>query len=126
MASFLSTYGKGIYTGAVVGLGATSPKYVGWGTGSGQTVASTNLATPAAPTATTGVTGAISQVTVTTTNDTVQVTATITAGGALSITEAGTFDSATLAAHLMSYSDFAVITLANADSISFTSKTTLT
>jgi hypothetical protein len=126
MASFLSTYGKGIYTAAVVALAATSPKYMGWGTGSGQSVASTNLATPAAPTATTANTGSISQATVTVTNDTVQVTCTITAGGALAITEAGTFDSATMAAHLCSYADFSVINLANLDSIAFTSKTTLT
>lgn len=126
MANFLSTFGKGVWTGLVVAGGANFPKNVGWGTGSGQTVASTNLATPAAPTATTAQAGTITQATVTVTNDTVQVTNTVTAGGTLAITEAGTFDNTTMAAHLCQYGDFSVINLLNGDSIAFTFKTTLT
>lgn len=126
MASFLCTHGKGIWTAAVAALGATAPKYVGWGTGSGQTVASTNLATPAAPTTVTAETGTITQETVTVAGDTVQVVCTVTAGGALAITEAGTFDSATMAGALATYGDFGVVNLANLDSIAFTIKTTLT
>jgi hypothetical protein len=126
MANFLSTVGKGVWTAAVVALAGTSPKNIGWGTGSGQTVASTNLATPAAPTATTGVAGSISAVTVTVTNDTVQVTGTVTAGGTLAITEAGTFSNATLAGALCQYGDYTVINLASGDSIAYTFRTTLT
>jgi hypothetical protein len=126
MANFLSTVGKGVWTAAVVNLAGTSPKNCGWGTGSGQTVASTNLATPAAPTATTAQAGTITQQTTSVTNDTVQVTNTITAGGALAITEAGTFSNATMAGALNQYGDFTVINLANGDSIALTFKTQLT
>jgi hypothetical protein len=126
MANFLSTVGKGVWTAAVVGLAGTSPKNVGWGTGSGQTVASTNLATPAAPTATTATAGTISAVTTTVTNDTVQVTCTLTAGGTLAITEAGTFSNATMAGALCQYGDYSVINLSSGDSIAYTFKTALT
>lgn len=126
MANLLSNHGKAAWTGLVAGGGATAPKYDAWGTGSGQTAASTNLATAAAPTTTTAQTGTISQVTTTNTNDTVQVTNTITAGGALAITEAGTFDSATMAGNLCQYGDFSVMNLANGDSIAFTFKNQLT
>jgi hypothetical protein len=54
------------------------------------------------------------------------VTNTITAGGALAITEAGTFSSTTMAANLAQYGDFSVINLANGDSIAFTFKCALT
>jgi hypothetical protein len=126
MGNFLSSFGKGVWTAAVFNLGATSPKNVGWGTGSGQTVASTNLATAAAPTATTAQAGTITQQTTSVTNDTVQVTNTVTAGGALAITEAGTFSNATMAGALCQYGDFTVINLANGDSIAFTFKCQLT
>jgi hypothetical protein len=97
-------------------------KYVGWGTGTGQTAASTNLATPAAPTATTAVTGTMSNVTTTQTNDTVQVDGTVTAGGALAITEAGVFKSATMAGNMCAYSSFSAMNMGNGDSIAFTFK----
>lgn len=126
MANFLSTVGKGVWTAAVVALGGTNPKNMGWGTGSGQTVASTNLATPAAPTTTTATAGTISAVTTSVTNDTVQVLCTLTAGGALAITEAGTFSSTTMAGALNQYGDFTVVNLANGDSIAFTAKVQLT
>lgn len=125
MANFLSSFGKGVWTSGVINM-TNPPKNVGWGTGSGQTVSSTNLATAAAPTTTTAQAGTITQATTTVTNDTVQVTNTITAGGTLAITEAGTFDSTTMAAHLCQYGDFTVINLSNGDSIAFTCKVQLT
>lgn len=125
MANFLSTHGKGVWTNGVVNM-TNPPKNCAWGTSSGQTVSSTNLATAAAPTTTTAQAGTITQQTTTVTNDTVQVTNTITAGGTLAITEGGTFDSTTMAGNLCQYGDFTVINLSNGDSIAFTFQTQLT
>jgi hypothetical protein len=125
MANFVTNAGKGIYTAAVVAL-AAPPKFAAWGTGSGQTAASTALAAIAAPTVTTAVTGTISAVTTTTTNDTVQVLATITFGSTLAITEAMTTTNATVASGTMTqYGDFTAINGISGDSIDFTFKTVL-
>lgn len=102
-------------------------KYVGWGTGSGQGVTSTDLATAANESR---VDGTSSQQTTTTTSDTYRVTATITAGGARAITEVGVFDAAgsgnpPSGGNLVIYGDFTVINLASGDSIAFTINTVL-
>lgn len=120
MADLNTNFGLANSAAAVVAQ--NTAKNVGWGTGTGQTASSTNLATPAAPTTTTAQAGTISQVTTTVTNDTVQVAGTITAGGSLAITEAGVFDSTTMAAHLVQYSSFSAINLVSGDSIAFTFK----
>lgn len=118
MAAQIQNTGFANFAAAVVAY-ASVPKFIGWGTGTGAAVSATDLVTPAAPTSTTRVTGSPSTTTTTLTNDTVTVTGTVTAGGALSITEAGLFTAAT-GTNLQVYASFGVITLANGDSISFT------
>ena len=124
-ADLLTNGGKAVTTYLVVN-GSTSgvnapPKYVMWGTGSGQTATSTALAAAAAPTTATAVTGTITQETTTVTNDTVRAVGTVTAGGSLAITEAATTTNATIASGAMfQYGDFSVINVGNGDSIAFT------
>ena len=123
MPDLITNLGKGIWTGAVAAL-AAAPKFGMWGTGSGQTAASTALAAAAAPTTTTAVTGTISQQTTTTTNDTLQVLATITAGSTLAITEFATTTNATISSGSMTqYGSFTAINVVSGDSINFTAKT---
>lgn len=101
---------------------ATRAKYIGWGTGSGQGVTSTDLATAANESRTDGTS---SQQTTNTTSDTFRVTGTITAGGTRAITEVATFDAAgsgnpPSGGNMAVYGDFTVINLASGDSIAFT------
>lgn len=101
---------------------ASRALYIGWGTGSGQGVTATDLATAASESR---VTGTSSQQTTTTTSDTYQVTGTITATGTRAITEVGVFDAAGTGnppsgGNLDIYGDFTVINLASGDSIAFT------
>lgn len=97
-------------------------RHIGWGTGSGQTATSTDLATAAAEARTAGTT---SQQTTNTSNDTYRITGTITATGARAITEVGVFDGAgsgspPSGANLGIYGDHSVINLASGDSIQYT------
>jgi hypothetical protein len=97
-------------------------RYIGWGTGSGQTATSTDLATAANESRTTGTTA---QATTNTTNDTYQITGTITATGTRAITEVGVFDAAgsgnpPSGGNLGVYGDFSAINLSSGDSIAFT------
>lgn len=106
---------------------ASRAKYVGWGTGSGQDVTATNLATAASESR---VDGTSSVQTTTTTGDTYRVTATLTAGGTRAITEVGVFDAAgsgnpPSGGNLGIYGDFSVINLESGDSIAFTINTVL-
>lgn len=101
---------------------ASRARYLGWGTGSGQTATSTDLATAANESR---VEGTTSQQTTNTSNDTYRITGTITAGGARAITEVGVFDGAgsgnpPSGANLSVYGDFSVINLASGDSIALT------
>lgn len=120
MSSFMTDNGLAETTAALVTQNAM--KYIGWGTGSGQTVSSNDLATPANESRTTGT---ASQQTTTTTNDTYRVVGTITAGGSRAITEVGVFDAAGTGnppsgGNMDIYGDFSVINLATGDSIAFT------
>jgi hypothetical protein len=120
MASLVVNTGLAHTTAAI--LSTNTAKYVGWGTGTGQGVASTDLATAANESRTSGTN---SVQTTTTTGDTYRVVATITAGGARAITEAGVFDAAGAGnppsgGNLIVYGDFSVINLASGDSIQFT------
>ena len=92
------------------------PKFVAWGTGSTQTVASNALAVESAEARTDGTS---STQTTDTTGDTYRVVGTITATAARAITEAGLFDASTVG-NMFVYSDFIVINLATNDSITFT------
>ncbi len=104
---------------------ASRPLYLGWGTGSGQTATSTDLATAANESRATGTS---SQQTTTVTNDTYRVTGTLTAGVSRAITELGIFDAAgsgnpPSGGNMDLYGDFSVINRATNDSIAFTFNT---
>ena len=120
MATLLVNAGKAIVTNRIKGSG-TEPLNAAWGTGAGTTAAAdTTLFTEATPRAA----GTSSQVTTSVTNDTYQVVATITAAGALAITNAGLFDVITASSgNLFVKGDFTVINLSTGDSIQFTFKT---
>lgn len=127
MASFVTNLGL---ANAVAAWHAytTRCKFLQWGTGTGQAVTSTDLASK------TGTTeartdGTSSQVTVTTTGDTFQVTGTITALGTPAITELALFDTVgsgtpPSTGNMGVYADFAAVNLAVGDSITFTVKVT--
>jgi hypothetical protein len=96
-ANIFTRKGREIVSGLVKSGTASEPKVIAWGTGGAGgpfTSANTDVALFAeAPENRTS--GTSSQATVTTTNDTYQVTGTITATGARAITEVGLFDSTT-------------------------------
>jgi hypothetical protein len=118
MATLLVNTGKAIVTNYLNGGGATQPKYVAWGTGAGTTAATdTTLFTETG----TRVSGTTTQQTTSTTNDTFQVVGTLTAGGSLTITNAGTFD-ASSSGNLFVKGDFTGVPLNTGDSIQFTVK----
>ena len=120
MATLLVNAGKAIVTNRIKGAG-TEPLNAAWGTGAGTTAATdTTLFTEATPRAA----GTSTQQTTSVTNDTYQVVATITAAGALAITNAGLFDVITASSgNMFVKGDFSVINLATGDSIQFTFKT---
>ena len=101
--------------------------YLQWGTGSG--AAATANAVTTTTTTEARVAATVTQATVTVSNDTLQLTGTLTAAGTRSITEIGVFDTAGAGSpptggNMDLYSDFGVVTLATGDSIAFTIKVT--
>lgn len=121
MATLLVNTGKAIVTNRVKNgvTGATEPSFVAWGTGAGTAgLTDTTLFTETG----TRATGTSTQVTTTTTSDTYQVVGTMTAGGALTITNAGLFDASTVG-NLFVKGDFTGLALNSGDSIQFTFKT---
>ena len=103
--------------------------YLQWGTGSAA-AATANVVTTTSTTEA-RVAASASQVTTTVTNDTMQLTGTITAAGSRAITEIGAFDAAgsgspPTGGNMDLYSDFSVINLSSGDSIAFTIKVTYT
>ena len=108
---------------------ASKPVYIQWGTGSAA-AASANVVTTTSTTEA-RTTGTSSRVTTTQTNDTWQVTGTVTAAGTRAITEVGLFDAAGTGSpptggNMCVYGDFSVINLASSDSIAFTIKVAFT
>ena len=108
---------------------ASLPKYIQWGTGTGA-AASANVVTTTSTTEA-RTTGTASQQTTTATNDTYQVTGTITAAGSRAITEVGLFDAAgsgspPTGGNMNVYADFSAINLSSGDSIAFTIKVVFT
>lgn len=104
---------------------AAASWWLQWGTGSGA-AASANVVTTTTTTES-RVSATTSQVTTTVTNDTLQLTGTITAAGTRAITEVGAFDAAgsgspPTGGNMDFYADFTVINLASSDSIAFTVK----
>ena len=117
MATLLVNTGRAIISNRIKGSG-TEPSYVAAGTGAGTTGATdTTLFTETG----TRTAGTSTQQTTTTTNDTYQVIGTITASGALTVTNAGLFDAST-SGNLFIKSYFTVVVLASGDSIQFTIK----
>jgi ribosomal protein S5 len=116
VADIFTTAGKGFTTLTLIG---TTAKYVGWGTGAGTAaVADTTLSTEAAEARTVGVQ---TQQTTTVTNDTYQVTGTITSASTQTLTNAGVLTAAA-AGTLALHSDFTGVPLVSGDSIAFTFK----
>lgn len=120
IANVLTKAGVAIIANRLIQAG-TAPKYIGWGVGIYPAdMNDTALESEAAPTTAGGRTvGTESRVTVTNTNDTYQVTGTVTAAGTLSITEAGLLDAVT-AGNLLIRSVFVAIGVDSGDSIAFT------
>src|SRR5262245_28493216 len=80
---------------------ASRPQYLQFGTGSGQTAASTDLAAPAQS----RILGTTSQTTLNVAGDTLRITGTILATASASITELGVFD-ASSGGNMDVYGDF--------------------
>lgn len=119
MASLVTNTGIKEFVDALVA--DNTVKWVGWGTGTGAGVASTDLTTASAETRTNGTPAAA---TTNTTDDTYRITGTITSLSTQTITEVGVF-SASTGAVLRIYGDFTGIGLNNGDSIAFTIDTVL-
>lgn len=117
MASFVTNNGLANITAAWHNY-ASRARYLEWGEGSGQDAADNDIA-DSGDANESRTEGATSQQTTNTTNDTYQVTGTITAAGNRAITEVGVFDAATNG-NMGIYGDFSVINLAASDSITFT------
>lgn len=127
MATVVTNVGKANITAGIKRTG-TEPTYVGWGTGAGTAAATdTVLFTEdsAGSPAYARIAGTSSQVTTTTTNDTYQLVATLTANAAKTITNAGCFDALTVG-NLFVHGDFAGVALNANDSIQFTIQVQLT
>lgn len=123
MASFVTNVGLANITAAWHAY-ASRARYLQWGVGSGQSATSTALASTSGTTES-RVEGTTSQQTTNTTDDTYQVTGTITAAGSRVITEVGVFDAAgsgspPTGGNMGIYGDFSTINLAAGDSITFT------
>ncbi len=122
LAATITAVGDGVIANRVNG-GGTVPNYIAWGTGTQSTPkTSTTLAAETTTTNDPGyarVAGTTSLTTTTYTNDTFQSVGTLTAGAALTITEAGLFDAVTVG-NLFLYGSFTGIALNTNDSIQFT------
>ena len=129
MANVLVNTARSIVTSRLSG-GGTEPKQIGWGTGAGtagatDTTLFSEKALDLSSTTGTRVAATSSQVTVTTTNDTYQLAATLTATGAGTVTNVGAFDNSTIGSgNLYAKADFTGVALASGDSIAFTLKIT--
>jgi hypothetical protein len=121
MTARVQNNGLANITAALVTAGVM--KFLQWGTGSAA-VASANVVTTTTTTEA-RTTGTMSQQTTTVTNDTLQVTGTITAAGSRTISEVGVFDaigsgSPPTGGNMDIYFDFTGIALLTGDSIAFT------
>lgn len=127
MANVLANAGRAIITNRLGG-GGTTPQYLGWGTGAGTSAAADTTLfteTQANLSGTTGtrVTGTTSQQTTSVTNDTFQVSGTITATAGGTTTNAGVFDNSTIGSgNLFLKGDYTGVALNSGDSISYTFK----
>jgi hypothetical protein len=123
MVARVQDAGLANFTAALVT--ASVVKFLQWGTGSAA-IKSANVVTTTTTTEA-RTSGSMSQQTTTVSNDTLQVTGTITAAGTRAITEVGVFDAAgsgspPTGGNMDVYGDFSVVNLASGDSIAFTVK----
>lgn len=126
MANVLTNLGRYLLGYRLMGSGS-EPKQIGIGTGSGTSaVADTTLFTEVSTSgASTGtrVAGTSSQTTTSVSNDTYQVSGTLTATAALAVTNAGLWDNSTIGSgNLFMKGDFTSISLASGDSLTLTFK----
>lgn len=125
MATVVTTAGRAVAVSRLRGSG-TEPLYAGWGTGAGTastgaTALYTETAADLSATTGTRITGSSSSYSTNVTGDTYRVTATYTASGSGTVTNAGLFDASTITAgNLFMYGDFTGIGLAANDAIAFT------
>ena len=118
MANVITNLGKALVASRLMGTGA-EPKYLAFGTGAGTAgAADTGLFSEVADGR---VTGTSSLGTTAVANDTYIVTGTYTAPGARALTNAGLFTDVS-AGELFMKGDFAVINLAQDDSLTLTMK----
>ena len=116
MATVVTNIGKGVVWNRMIGSG-TEAKFVAWGTGTTTAAATqTALVTESAEARTSGTS---SRITTTTTNDTYQVTGTITSTSSQTIAESGLFDASTTG-NMFTRGDFTGVALLNGESIAFT------
>lgn len=126
MADILTDIGRSWIAGLLANV-VTPPAsyYIGWGTGAGTAaVADTTLFTE--DTTDGRVAATESRVTTTVTNDTAQYTATLTATGSKTITNAGVWDQTDPGGFLIQKSDHAGVPLVSGDSIQYTFKLKVT
>lgn len=128
MAGLIPNVGKKIISGRMIGGTTptqTEPRWVGWGEGATAPAAgATDISTPSTEAR---VAGTGSQVTISQTNDTHQIVATITADGTKTITNIGVFDAAGTGSPpsggvLYAHGDVTPIPLVLNDQITFTIK----
>lgn len=125
MATVVTNGGRAVAVNRLRGTG-TEPLYVGWGTGAGTASAGatalyTETEADLSTTSGTRVTGSSSSYSTNVTGDTYRVTATYTASGSGTVTNAGLFDAATITAgNLYMYGDFTGIGLSANDAIALT------
>lgn len=123
MATVFTSVGKAFASNKFAnGNNTATAKFIGWGTGAGTSaVGDTTLFTEDTTGGYARVSGTQTQATTSVTNDTYQCVGTLTAGAALTITNAGVFDAATTG-NMVIKSDFTGIPLNNGDAIAFTFK----
>lgn len=122
LAVAFTNIGTSIITNRIIQAG-TAPKFIGWGTGTtAAAVTQTALVTETAPTTAGGRTsGSESRTTITNGSDNYQVAGTITAtlAGPTAITEAATFDAASVG-NMLSRAVFSPVNVVAGDAIACT------
>ncbi|MGH2506664.1 MAG: phage tail fiber protein [Ktedonobacteraceae bacterium] len=117
MTSVVTNTGLAIASNLISGLGGTTPKYLAHGTGAG-----TALVTDTALFSETSdgrTSGTMTRITVTVTDDSVQIVGTIIALSTETITNAGLFDAST-GGNLFYHTNFGSIALNEGDVITYT------
>ena len=123
VGTLVPTIGKAFWAGKMSGDLTTSPNRVAWGTGTTDPVAGDTALQAESSEA--RATATLSRVTTTTTNDTFQAVATMTATGTRAITEVGLLDAAS-GGNLILRATHLAVNVVSGDEITYTIKTQLT